>query len=274
MGKHAAKLPPAPNYMAPPAYSQPAPYQAPAPYSAPSYMAPTNPSKIVPYADNYQQTLNQAASIENQLPAWMNLLWSGNPLDPAGRQQYEDNFYQTNINPLVQQATADAASSGQIYGSFAGGQIGGLQASGKLAAYQAGLNYAQQYFNNKLAGRKAFYDGPVALSQYSNQAAINRGLKVAELQSQNVNNQNNFNLNNAQNSANYSLQNSANLNDYNTNVASGLNKYNLGANEIANNFNLGRYGGQLQGAQIQNQANQNNALLTAAAAAGSRYGIK
>lgn len=167
--------------------------------------------------------MKQTAKMESMLPGWLQLSQT-NPLDPAGRQQYEDNFQQQYINPAVAQAQAQAGADGQTYGSYAGAQIGQLQAQGQLAKSQSGLDYAQQYYNDQLQGRQSYYSGAPPIIQQQNALDVNRGLNLAQMdQSQNQ------------------YQNS----------------YNLGTNQALNQFALSNFGNQTTYADRINTQNQN-----------------
>ncbi|MBY0545819.1 MAG: hypothetical protein K2W95_00870 [Candidatus Obscuribacterales bacterium] len=115
-------------------------------------------------------------------------------MDPAGRTQYEDDFYAQYIAPAVAQAQANAYTDGQSRGSYGGAMVGQLQAQGQLSKRQSGLDYANNLFQNQLAGRQSYFAGGPGIAQQQNQLDVNRGLGVAQMQQNNANAQNQYNL--------------------------------------------------------------------------------
>lgn len=190
-GGGGSKAPPAPQYVPPPA--------------APSYVAPPDPNSVVPPAMSTKQIIQKGNYVEgftttdkkgkivgqDQVP--VNLRLDKDPLSHEVRAPYEDNFYQQYINPQVAQAQADASSGGQSYSSYGGAHIGQIQAQGQLAKFQAGLQAAQQVYDNTLAGRQSYFQGGPRITQEQNALDVTRGLGVAGIQSQNFGSQNNFN---------------------------------------------------------------------------------
>lgn len=183
--------------------------QAPSYTPAPSYIAPAPPQ--VPSVIGGKGIMKQTAQMESMLPGWLQLSQT-NPLDPAGREKYESDFYSTYINPTLAKAQADAGANGQTYGSFSGAKIGQIAAEGQLAKAQAGLNYAQQYYDNQLQGRQSYYGNAPSIIQNQNALDVQRGLGISQLN-----------------------QNAANM----------QNSYNLNANNGLNNFAMSNYGNQL-----------------------------
>ena len=157
-------------------------------------------------------------------------------MNPQGMQQYENNFYQTQVQPQLAQAQADLYANGQNSGSYSGAYMGQLAAMGALNKYNAGLGYAQQLYNNQLQGRSSYFNGGPSVAIGQNAANVQRGMGIAGLQSQNA----------------------GMLNNYNLGSAGMQNQYDLGAAGMQNNFNLSNYGNQLSayGMNLQNQANR------------------
>lgn len=167
--------------------------------------------------------MKQTAQMESMLPSWLQLSET-NPLDPAGRAKYENDFETQYINPTLAQAQADAGANGQTYGSFAGAKIGQIAAEGQLAKAQAGLNYAQQYYTNQLQGRESYYGNAPKIIQQQNALDVSRGLGISQLEQSNNQFQNTWNLNN---------------------------------NNALNNFAMGNYGNQLARIDRINEDNRN-----------------
>lgn len=226
------KTPSLPQYVPPPAY-QPASYTAP--------VAP-DPSQI-PQVLTPKQVMTQGAQVEGMLPAWLQL--TTNPLDPSNLEQYGNNYYQQNIAPVLEAEKANAYSSGQIYGSYAGGRLGQMEAQGQLDKYNAGLSYGSQLLNNQIAGRQSYFTGGPQVATNQNNANVARGLGL-------FNAQNDYNMN------------SANMaNQFNLESSKGLNAYKLGVSELQNNFSLKNF---------QNAMDAYNANLQAGANLGTALG--
>lgn len=184
-------------------------------------------------------------------------------MSPAGLQQYQDNYYQQNINPAIQQARADAYQNGQQWGSFGGAAVGQLAAQGQLDKYNAGLNYSQQLFNNQVQGRQSYFAGGPNVAATQNAADVARGTNVAQLQAGNANALNSYNLSNNNAANDFSLQSAGQRNNY---AFSGA--------QMANNFGTTQYQNQLQAYNLQNQqaANRTQGLLGLGQGAASLLG--
>lgn len=209
-------------------------------------------------------------AMENSLSADLRL--GGNPLDPATRAQYEQNYYNQYIAPQIAAATTKVGSTGQQYGSYGGGLVGGLQAQGQYGKFQAGMDLANQAFQQRLANRDSFFNNNVGLAAGQNALGVNRGLALASQISQNAANLNNFraniygtqsqnniaknsyNLSKNQNMNNFNLANSQNLNQYNLANNQGYNSYYGNAVNSFNSFNQGNYGTQMSGYNAKQQA--------------------
>lgn len=190
-GGGSSKPPAAPQYVAPP--------------SAPSYVTPPDPNAIVPEALSGKQVIQKGNYLEgftttdkkgrivglDQVPE--NLRLDKDPLSHEVVDPYANAFYQQQINPQIQQARADLARNGGSYGSYAGARVGQIEAEGQLAKFQAGLQAAQQVYNNTLAGRESYFNGGPKIIQTQNALDVQRGLGVAGIQSQNFDSQNDFN---------------------------------------------------------------------------------
>jgi hypothetical protein len=194
--------------------------------------------------------MNKGAEAEALLPQWLQFT-NQNPLDPAGRSEYENYFYQTQIAPMLAQQQADSYAGGQSTGSYAGALMGQLMAQGALSKFQAGLDYSNQLYQNQLQGRASYYAGGPTVAAQQNAADVDRGTNIAQMLMQRAAMENDFNLGSA------GMQN-----NYNLSSAGMRNNYGLGSVGMANNFNLGNYGNALNAYQInqQNQANRFNAL--------------
>lgn len=185
-------------------------YVPPAPY-----VAAPDPQQTVPKVLNASEVMQQGLEAEKLLPQWLQL--NNDPMNPADRAQYESNYYQQYVNPLIEQAKADIYSNGQSYGSYGGALIGQMGAQGQLDKYSAGLNYAQQLYNNALSGRQSLFSGGPGVAQTQNQIDVKRGYDLAGIQNKNAEIQNNYNLGSAQMLNNYGLgnyQNAFNLYKY------------------------------------------------------------
>lgn len=145
----------------------------------PTYIQPTPASTTVPKVLGPGQIMRQGSKAEALLPQWLQL--NNDPLNPAGRAEYETNFFSQYINPQIEQAKADLAANGQNYGSYAGGLIGQLGAQGALSKFQAGLDYGQQLFNNQIQGRTSYFAGGPSIAANQNAANVQRGLGIAQL---------------------------------------------------------------------------------------------
>lgn len=229
------KPPATPTYYPAPSYT------APAPQVIPQYQAAPDPNSVIPQVFNANQVMQYGAEAESQLPQWLQF-GDQNPLDPAGRSEAEQYFYQTQIAPLLAQQQASSYNSGQNSGSYAGAMAGQLAAQGALSKYQAGLDYANQLYQSQLQGRSSYYAGGPTVAAQQNAADVNRGMNVSQLQQQAANNQNNFNLGSAANQNSYGLQS-----------AGMQNNYGLASSGAANSFGLSNYQNQLQAYQLQQQ---------------------
>ena len=205
--------PAAPTYVAPPAYVQP-----------PAYVAPQLQQINVPTAGQIMQTGNQIEGNGDSSTVPLNLqlnannpdLPGGSAMNPAGMAQYEQQYYQQLGNPAVAQAEASIGANGQGYGSYGGALVAQTKASQDQAAYNAGLNYAQQNYNNILSGRSSYYaGGPTVATNQSN----------AQIQATESENANALAAAGMQNS--YNVGTTGSQNAYNSSTASGLNNYNL-----------------------------------------------
>lgn len=262
-------VPKAPAYTPPPAYKQPAPYQSPAPYVNPGkFVMPPNPNKTIPNVFNYAQLAQKGFSLSKYLPPQLNLWTQPNPLDPEGRQQFQDQYYQLYVRPGVEAAKSSVYNNGQADSAYGGGYVAQAEAMGNLAAYQASLQMAQQRFEDMLAGRQSYFSNDLGLIQQQNNADVARGTNVAQLDSSNYANMNQYNLNSSNAANQFNLSNANSANAYNLDTNNALNNYSLGANQGQNSFNLGRYSGQLQGYGYQQSANR-NALFGGLGAIGS-----
>ncbi len=222
----------------PPMFISPPPYTPP-----PMFQAPPDPNTIVPQVSTPTQVINQGNAIEGfaqngQLPSFLQLSSSGPNSDLVNAAA--DNFWQQNILPQLASAQSQLYNNGQNYGSYGGALLGQLLAQGQLSKFQAGLQQAQQNYNNLLSGRQSYFAGGPTVAATQNENSVQRGLGVASLQSQNAGMLNNYNLAGNQ----------------------GQNSYGLSATGMANNFNQGNYGNQLQAYELnqQNAANQNFGL--------------
>lgn len=169
-------------------------------------------------------------------------------------QQYQKMYYDQNVAPQIAAAQAQLSAGGQN-GSYAGAYLAQSQAAGNQAAYQAGLSYGQQLYNNILQGRQSYYAGGPNVAQTQNRLDVDRGLGIASLQ-------NNYATNNAQLQNQYNLSANQNYNNYNQNAGQNL-----------NNFNLQNYNNKLNQYQInqQNKANMFGSLAGGAALLGSAF---
>lgn len=237
------QAPAPPIYQAPPAYQMPQ-FQAPA-----AYTAPPDPNSVIPGVLSPNQVMNQGASVESQLPSWLQL--NNNPMAPDQLGQYQDNYYQQNISPAIEQMRANLGINGQSSSSFGGAALGQLAGQGQMDKFNAGLNFAQQLFGNQVQGRQSYFSGGPSVSQNQNQADVSRGQNVFAGQQQNANMQNQYNLDSADMA-----------NGFQSNAYQGLNNYNQGANQNQNSFAMGNYGNQLglYGQQMQNSANKTMGL--------------
>lgn len=151
-------------------------------------------------------------------------------MDPAGRSQYESNYDKLYNKPAMAQLQSDLYNNGQAYGSYAGAAVGQQAAMGDLTKYQAGLDYAQQLFNNQISGRTSYYAGGPQVAQTQNALDVQRGLGIAGINSGNTQSQN---------------------------------SYNVGAASSQNGFNQQTYNNQYQQyqQQLQNDANRAQGIL-------------
>jgi hypothetical protein len=232
------KTPTAPTYVPPAPYTQ-----------APPVVTPPNPASVIPKAQTAAEIIGQANQIEGNgagtsLPS--NLQLPGNPLDPAGMQPYEQYYYQQYVLPAIAQGQANLYANGQNSGSYAGGYMGQLVSAGAGQEYSAGLQYAQQAYNDLLQGRQSYYAGAPALAAQQNALGVQQGNDVAGLQLQGANMQNQ-----------YAGNNNANLNTYN-----------LTANNNQNQFGLTNYANTLKAYEAQNQARANQLYTLGNAGAG------
>jgi hypothetical protein len=98
------------------------------------------------------------------------------------------------VAPQIASLESQLGQNGQGGSSFAGGELGSLESAGALNSYNAGLNYAQQNYNDQLQGLSAYYSGPVGLEQSQNQAAVNTGLNEYNAASNTAGMQNSYGL--------------------------------------------------------------------------------
>ena len=165
-------------------------------------------------------------------------------------------------------------NNGQAYGSYGGGEVGAQAAQGQLDSYNAGLNYANTLNQAQIASRASLFSGGDTLAANQNQLGVQRGLGVAQIQSANTANQNQFNLGQSENmnsynlsnnqaSNQYGLSNNQGLNTYGLSSAANQNQYNLGTNQTQNSFNQGVYGtqGQIYGSQLSAASNNLRSIL-------------
>lgn len=175
-------------------------YVPPAPY-----IQPEDPQKTVPQVLTPTQVMSQGADVEAMLPQWLQL--QKDPMNPEGRSAYESNYDQLYNKPTMAALESDLYNNGQAYGSYAGSLVGQQKAMGDLTKYQAGLDYAQQLFNNQITGRQSYYSGGPAVAQAQNAADVARGLGIAGLNSSNTANHNQYNMSAAQSQNGYNQQN-------------------------------------------------------------------
>jgi len=213
--------------------------------AAPSYVAPPDPQGVVPQALSGKQVIQKGNYLEgftttdkkgrvvgqDQVPE--NLRLDKDPLSHEVVDPYANYYFQNNINPLIEQAKATVAKNGGSYGSYGGARIGQIEAQGQMDKYQAGLQAAQQVFNNTIAGRESYFNGAPKIVQTQNALDVQRGLGVAGIQSQNYDSQNDFNQ--------------------------GIFGISSNNNNEHNNFNRGIYDSQLD-YQAQQSANRANAF--------------
>lgn len=204
-------------------------YVPPAPY-----VAPPDPQSVVPPVMSTGQIVGAGVTTENQLASkknpglnWLSLNNLNGGMNPEGLAKYEANYDQTENQPAIKALSNSVYNNGQAYGSYGGAAVGAATAQGALNKYQAGLDYAQQLYNNVLQGRSSFFAGGPAIAMNQNALDVQRGLGVAGLQSQNTGMQNN---------------------------------YNLGAAGMQNGFNQQNFGNQMQLYAQQQQAAQNRAM--------------
>lgn len=177
-------------------------------------------------------------------------------MDPAGRREYESKFYQQSINPQIEQMKADMYSNGQSMGSYGGAMVGQTAAQGQLAKYQAGLDYAQQLFNDQLAGRSSYFQGGPTVAAQQNAATAQRDLAVHQLMTSQAKNYNDYQLGLSGMANNYNIDRYGMWNNYDLGSAGMHNNYNLQSSGQQNSFNAQNYGTQMQGYGIsQNSAN-------------------
>lgn len=180
-------------------------------------------------------------------------------MDPAGRREYESKFYQQSINPQIEQMKADMYSNGQSMGSYGGAMIGQTAAQGQLAKYQAGLDYAQQLFNDQIAGRQSYFSGGPSVASTQNAAAAQRDLAVHQLMTQQAKNYNDYQLGLSGMVNGYNIDRMGMWNNYDLGSAGMHNNYNLSSAGMQNSFNSQNYGTQMQGYGIDSQ-NKNNMM--------------
>jgi hypothetical protein len=244
MGKSSPGAAPAPAPVAP--FTAPASQVLPSTPLSPgffptsSFVAPPNPTSEIPATNTYQQDLEKAANVENFLPSWLQL-GETNPLDTSSPQfkQAENNYLAQNVNPQVASDEANLNSGGQDYGSYAGALVASDQAAGNLAAYNAGLDYETNAFNAQTAGRNEYFNQNVGTVVGANQSAINNALSLANLQTQQAQNQNSFNLQQNQNEGSFNLTSANNQNTLAQEAANASNQFNLSTAQQQNQFNLG-----------------------------------
>lgn len=194
----------------------------------------------VPSTLNPVQIMNEGAAAESQLPSWLQLSNEGNPLNPAGTSAYQQNYEQQNVAPQTQQLISQLGNNGQSFGSYAGGLVGQQMASGDLQSLNAGLQYAQQYYNDQLSGRQSYFAGGPQVAANQNALAVNRGLGIANA----TNSAASTAGSNAANANSYNLG-TASLNDnYNLSNASMGNTFSTAASGQANNYNAANFGTQ------------------------------
>jgi len=165
------------------------------PPAAPQYTPPPNPEKTVPQVMTAPQVVSQGMEAEAFLPSWLQLTQENqaNPLHPDVLKQYEDNYFAQNVNPQIAAAEAQIGTTGQQYSSYGGGLVGQLRSQGQLDKFSAGLGASQQAYNNLLQGRQSLYAGGIGLAQDQGNLNVQRGLGIADLQSNNAANENQFN---------------------------------------------------------------------------------
>lgn len=253
--------PAAPQYVPPAAYTQPAAYSSPGAYVAPpSYI---QPNLTTPQVDTASQILATGNQLEgntgDQVPLNLQLnannpdLPNGSAMDPAGMAQYESQYYQQLGNPAVAAAQASLGPSGQDYGSYGGALVAQTQASQDQAAYNGGLSYAQQNYNDILAGRASYYAGGPTVATNQNNAQVSATENMNSLNAQVAANENAYNLAGTQGQNSYDLASSGSQNAYNLGTAGMQNSYNASTGAGLNNYNLSNFSNQEQAYQQQQQ---------------------
>lgn len=167
-----------------------------------------------------------------------------NLLEPNPEIDYSNRFYDTYMNPAVQQQAANEYAAGMANTSFGGAELGTMMAQGRTQAGLAGQQYYTNALNNWLNERSNYYN--TAVQSSFNQATGQ--LQAEQLQMQN-----------AQNSAQDALAAAGINSGQNQQLANFAfqspylqNTYGLNAANLANQFALGSYGTQagIYGSQL------------------------
>lgn len=241
---------PAAPYVANPTYTAPQSYQQ-ASYTSPgAFVNPSNPQTTIPNVETGMQVAQGGAAIESTLPQWLQL-GNENPLNPAGTQAAATQYYNQNEAPQINQTASNLANSGALYGSAGGGQLGAMQSQAQYNSYNAGLDYAQQYFNDQIAGRNSYFAGGIGLEANQNAANVARGEVVQNDNQQIAQSNNNYNLSSASMANNFNQSNANASNAYSLASTGAQNAYGINSAQSQNAYNTSQ-SAQLNGFRQQN----------------------
>jgi len=172
-------------------------------------------------------------------------------LQPNPEINYSNLFYDTYLNPAVQQQAADEYAAGMQNSSFGGALLGTMMAQGRAQAGLAGQQFYTNALNNWLNERASYFGNEINTSLQS---------ALGENQAQGLQIQNNQNsAQDALTAAGINSNQNLQLANYAYQSPYLQNQYGLNSSQLANNFALGIYGTQagIYGSQLGYNAQTN-----------------
>lgn len=138
--------------------------------------------------------------MEGSLPQDLRIT-SANPVfSNTAAQDYQNRYFDNAIQPQLNQAKVNAflgGNYGDANSTFGSTYLSNAMLQGSNQAFFAGQDYRNQEIQNTLNRRASFFGNDANLIAQQNQADVQRGLGVQQINSQNLGMLNSFNLNKA-----------------------------------------------------------------------------